>query len=135
MSSAAEGVRSHIDDTGACPVVAGTDIKVSQIASEYEHMGMTPDEIAEAHPHLGLAEVHAALAYYYDHKDLIRREWAETEALISELRGRYPGRTAGREQRASQEASTFRSAQTDQGRSGTSGQGRSVPLLGRGTRS
>jgi hypothetical protein len=29
-------------------VVSGTDIKVSQIASEYEHLGVTPDDIVEA---------------------------------------------------------------------------------------
>ena len=96
MSLAAEQVTSHIDDTGARPVIAGTDIKVSQIASEYEHMGMSPDEIVEAHPHLGLAEVHAALAYYYDHQDIIRREWAEAETLVAELRKRYPVRVPGR---------------------------------------
>jgi uncharacterized protein (DUF433 family) len=100
MSVAAEQVTSHIDDSGTHPVVAGTDIKVSQIASEYEHMGMSPDEIAEAHPHLGLAEVHAALAYYYDHQDLIRREWADTESLVVELRERYPSRVPGRKSRA-----------------------------------
>jgi uncharacterized protein (DUF433 family) len=27
-----------------------------------------------AHPHLTLADVHAALAYYYDHQDVIRAE-------------------------------------------------------------
>ena len=95
MSLAAEQVRSHIGDTGARAVIAGTDIKVSQIASEYEHMGMTPDDIAEAHPQLGLAAIHAASAYYYDHQDLIRRDWAETETLIAELRGRYPSRAVG----------------------------------------
>lgn len=77
-------------------MIAGTDIKVSQIASEYEHMGMSPDEIVEAHPHLGLAEVHAALAYYYDHQDVIRREWADAESLVAELRKRYPSRVPGR---------------------------------------
>jgi uncharacterized protein (DUF433 family) len=54
----------YVDDTGPRPVVAGTDIKVSQIASEVEHRGMTPDEVVEAHPHLSLAAIHAALAYY-----------------------------------------------------------------------
>ena len=100
MSLAAEQKASHIDDTGDRPVVAGTDIKVSQIASEYEHLGMTPDEIVEAHPHLGLGEVHAALAYYYDHQDLIRRDWAQAENLIAELRERYPSRVAERRKRA-----------------------------------
>jgi len=41
----------HIDDSGNRPVVAGTDIKVSQIASEAEHLGMTPDEIVLAACH------------------------------------------------------------------------------------
>lgn len=96
MSLAAESRSSHIDDTGARPVVSGTDIKVSQIASEYEHMGMTPDEIAEAHPHLGLAAVHAALAYYYDHQDLVRQEWVNADALIGRLRQQYPSRRGER---------------------------------------
>ena len=79
----------HIDTTGRRPVVAGTDIKVSQIASEYEHQRMTPDELIEAHPHLSLAEVHAALAYYYEHQDAIRREWEDDRALVDSLRSRY----------------------------------------------
>jgi uncharacterized protein (DUF433 family) len=99
MSLAAEQGASHIDDSGARPVVTGTDIKVSQIASEYEHLGMTPDEIAEAHPHLGLAEVHAALAYYYDHQDLIRGDWAQAEELIAKLRQQYPSRFLDRRRR------------------------------------
>ena len=96
MTAAAERIASHIDDTVSRPVVVGTDIKVSQIASEYEHLGMTPDEIAEAHPHLGLAEIHAALAYYYDHRDLIRRDWEDAEDLIGTLRDRYPSRARRR---------------------------------------
>lgn len=78
-------------------MVAGTDIKISQIASEYEHLGMTPDQIAEAHPHLGLAEIHAALAYYYDHRERIQRDWEDGEALIATLRDRYPSRAGARQ--------------------------------------
>jgi uncharacterized protein (DUF433 family) len=73
-------------------VVRGTDIKVSQIADEFEHMGMTADEIVEAHPHISLADVHAALAYFFDHQSLIRREWHESRAFIAEMRVRYPSR-------------------------------------------
>ena len=82
----------HIDDSGHRPVVRGTDIKVSQIAHEFEHLGMTADEIVEAHPHISLAEVHAALAYFYDHLALIRNEWQEGRAFIAEMRLRYPSR-------------------------------------------
>ena len=86
MQAAPDASTWHIDASGGRAVVAGTDIKVSQIASEVEHLGMTPDEVVEAHPHLTLAAVHAALAYYYDHQDLIRREWEEATALIDALR-------------------------------------------------
>ena len=34
------------------PVVAGTRIRVVDIAMEYEYMNCTPDEIINAHPHL-----------------------------------------------------------------------------------
>jgi uncharacterized protein (DUF433 family) len=80
----------HVDDQGPRPVVAGTRIKVSQIASEYDHLGMTPDQIVEAHPHLSLADIHAALAYYYDHRDQIHAEWREAQTLVDTLRGKYP---------------------------------------------
>jgi uncharacterized protein (DUF433 family) len=81
---------SHIDVSVPRPVVRGTDIKVSQIASEYEHLGMAPDDIVQAHPHLSLADVHAALAYYYDQPDAIRDEWRRGEAMIEALRREYP---------------------------------------------
>jgi uncharacterized protein (DUF433 family) len=77
MNAAVASSAWHIDPSGGRAVVAGTDIKVSQIASEVEHLGMTPDEVVEAHPHLTLAAVHAALAHYYDHQDDIRAEWDE----------------------------------------------------------
>jgi uncharacterized protein (DUF433 family) len=86
----------YIDTSKLRPVVRGTDIKVSQIASEYDHEGMNPDEIAQAHPHLGLAEIHAALTYYYSHQDEIRRDWQETNQLIAALRNQYPSRRAAK---------------------------------------
>jgi ABC-type oligopeptide transport system ATPase subunit len=42
-------------------------------------MGMTPEEIALEYPHLSLAQVHAALAYYHRVRKLsktyVRRRW------------------------------------------------------------
>ncbi len=91
MESASAAV-SRIDVSGDIPVVAGSGIKVSVIASEYEHLGMTPDELVQAHPHLSLADVHAALAYYYDQQDEIRAEWQKGQHVITTLRDRYPSR-------------------------------------------
>lgn len=90
MQAARALPQSHIDDSGPRPVVAGTDIKVAPIASEHEHLGMTPDDIVEAHGHLTLADVHAALAYYFDHLDEIRADWREDERLVAKLKKVFP---------------------------------------------
>ena len=55
------------------PVVKGARVRVVDIAIEYEYLGRTPDEIASAHPHLKLKEIHDALSYYYEN----RREFDE----------------------------------------------------------
>ena len=82
--------QSHIDISRPRPVVTGTDIKVAQIASEHEHLGMSADEIVEAHPHLTLADVHAALAYYFDHLDEIRADWREGERIVEDAKKTFP---------------------------------------------
>ncbi|MEX1018100.1 MAG: DUF433 domain-containing protein [Litorilinea sp.] len=76
------------------PVIAGTRIKVGQIALEYERLGWTPDQIIDAHPHLTLVQVHAALAYYYEHQAEIDVELANAQKLVAELRRRYPSKVA-----------------------------------------
>jgi uncharacterized protein (DUF433 family) len=79
---------SYIEQTpGTCggkPRIAGTRIKVSLIAILSERNRMTPDEIVEAYPHLTLAQVHAALAYYWQHRDQIEDEIrADDESLAA----------------------------------------------------
>jgi len=55
------------------PIVAGTRTPVRSIAGYYQ-MGMTADEILQSLPHLTLAKIHAALAYYFDHQREIDRD-------------------------------------------------------------
>lgn len=70
---------------GGEPIIAGTGIRVLDVAVRYEIMGMSPDDILVAFPHLSLSQVHDALSYYYEHKDEIDRKWKddikETEAM------------------------------------------------------
>ncbi|MGQ9629488.1 MAG: DUF433 domain-containing protein [bacterium] len=78
---------------GVCgdkPTVAGTRIKVAQIAIGYERMGWTPDEIIQAHPHLTLAQVHDALSYYYENAEEINADIRAGEQLVEEMRKQYP---------------------------------------------
>lgn len=73
---------------GGKPAIRGTRIKVSQIAIEYEQMGMTPDEIIQAYPHLTLSEVHDALSYYYENIEAINEDISKDEEYVVHLRAR-----------------------------------------------
>lgn len=54
----AEG-RAWIDDT---------NVKVIEVAMDHVAYKWSPDAIHVQHPHLSLAQIHAALAYYFDHQ-------------------------------------------------------------------
>lgn len=60
---------------GGAPVIAGTGIRVLDVAVRYEVMRMTPEEIMVALPHLTLPQIHAALSYYYAHKSEMDKAW------------------------------------------------------------
>ena len=60
-----------VHDEGA-PTIAGTGIRVVDVTTAYDSSGYDPDEITQLYPALSLADVHADLAYYYDHVDEFR---------------------------------------------------------------
>jgi uncharacterized protein (DUF433 family) len=75
---------------GGKPHILGHRIKVKHVAVWHERMGMTPAEIIENYPTITLAQVHAALAYYYDHRDEIQGEIADEERVYEELKAKQP---------------------------------------------
>jgi uncharacterized protein (DUF433 family) len=87
-------IREHIVRTpGTCwgkPRIAGTRIKVEQVVLWHERQGMSPAEIVSTWPHLTLADVHAALAYYHDHREEIEADLAEGERLFEALKAKQP---------------------------------------------
>lgn len=78
----------HIDKVAGKPACLQRlpRIRVSQIAVDYLNHGWSADEIVLHYPHLRRAEVHAALAYYFDHQTEIDREIEEEQRLIQEAR-------------------------------------------------
>jgi uncharacterized protein (DUF433 family) len=59
---------------GGKPAIAGTRIKVSQIALGYLGAGNSIAELLRRYPHLTPAQLHSALAYFYDHPEEILQE-------------------------------------------------------------
>lgn len=78
------------DVCGGKPIIQGTRIKVAQIVTEYERMGLAPDEIIQAHPHLTLPQVHDALSYYYSHLDEINADIRASERVVEAIRKQQP---------------------------------------------
>ncbi len=74
------------------PVISGTRVRVIDIAIEYARLGITPDQIIDAHPHLTLEAVHDALSYYYENQAQIDEEIKQRTEKIKELSKKYPSK-------------------------------------------
>ena len=75
---------------GGKPHILGHRIKVKHIAGWYEREGLSPSEIVRRNPTINLAQVHATLAYYYDHRAEVDEEFAEEDGLFADLRAKQP---------------------------------------------
>jgi uncharacterized protein (DUF433 family) len=69
--------------------IAGTRTRVITIGA-LAMQGMTAEQIFEDRPHLDLAQIHAALAYYYANKELVEAQLEAEEKLEEELAAKYP---------------------------------------------
>lgn len=49
--------------------IANTKIKVIEVALDKLAHGSSPEEIHFQYPHLSMAQIHAALSYYYSHRE------------------------------------------------------------------
>jgi uncharacterized protein (DUF433 family) len=105
VASSASLSREHIvrtvDTCGGKPRIAGHRIRVQDVVVWHEKMGMSAEEIVSEYPGITLADVHAALTYYYDHVEEVRGYLREEEALAADLEARLPSLsgaiTAGRD--------------------------------------
>ncbi|MBI1901692.1 MAG: DUF433 domain-containing protein [Planctomycetia bacterium] len=66
--------------------IAGTRVRVQDVYALSEIQGKTPGEIVRELPHLTLAQVHAALSYYFDHREAIVQEMREDDEFVRRFR-------------------------------------------------
>lgn len=79
------------DVVGGKPRIAGRRITVQNIVIWHEWMGLTADDIATEY-NLTLAEIYAALAYYYDNPQEIDEAIKASQAYVEEMRKQIPSR-------------------------------------------
>jgi uncharacterized protein (DUF433 family) len=86
----------HIVETpetcAGLPRIDGTRITVNLIVRQVVRARQTPEEVLIAHPHLTLAQIHAALAYYFDNRQLVDASLRNADQREAELRSRFPSR-------------------------------------------
>ena len=80
---------------GGKPRIDGHRITVQNVAVWHERLGMSVDEIAAEYD-LTPGQVHAALAYYFDHRSEIERFLAEDLEYAESLRRKTPSKVAER---------------------------------------
>ena len=76
--------------SAGAPIIRGTRTTVRAVAEYHQRLGMSADDILMALPHLRLAEVHTALAYYFDHQAEVDAQLA-AESDFELLRERSGG--------------------------------------------
>ncbi len=83
-------IASHIESRpGKCggkPCITGTRIRVWDVYVRHERLGKSADQIVADYPQITLADVHAAIAYYYDHKDEIDAQIKADQDFVQQLK-------------------------------------------------
>jgi uncharacterized protein (DUF433 family) len=82
----------HLDGKGVA-WIDDTNTKVIEVVLDKLAHEWSPEEIYFQHPHLSLAQIHAALSYYYDYQEdidaEIERRFQEVEAMAAQARAEY----------------------------------------------
>ena len=88
MATVAKTVYSHItkepEVCGGRACIDGTRIRVMDIVG-LQQQGYGPEKMLEAYPSLNLAQVHAALSYYYEHSAEIGAAFEEDRGIAAEI--------------------------------------------------
>src|SRR5438132_7362085 len=86
FSMTATDVINHIrlDEKGVA-WIDQTRVKVIEVAMDWLANRSSVEEMHLQYPHLSVAQIHAALAYYHDHKEAFDKDIAESLARTDKL--------------------------------------------------
>ncbi len=75
----------EIDEKGI-PWISGANTKVVEVVLDKLAYGWSPEEMHRQHPHLSMAQIHAALSYYYEHQNEVDADIERRDRYVEELR-------------------------------------------------
>lgn len=86
----------HIEKTpsqcGGRACIAGHRVRVQDIVVWHEKRGYSPDEIVDMFPGITLADVYAALTYYFDNRQEIEDEFSKSDERAEWLKTNIPSK-------------------------------------------
>ena len=77
-------------DEQSVPIIGGTTMKVVELIAEKLGYGWSPEELHFQHPYLSMAQIHSALAYYFDHQNELDNDVERRLAAADQMRTRWP---------------------------------------------
>lgn len=85
------------------PLIAGTTMKVRELVAERYAYGWSAEELQFQHPYLSLGQIYSALAYYFDHQDMMDADLLARAARIQDIRQGQPSSVFLQQLRAARE--------------------------------
>lgn len=79
---------SAIHGEKAC--IAGSRIRVEDVYIWHEKQGRSAQDIVKEYPQLTLADVHAAMTYYWDNEELMQQQMKLGDQIVEEIRKDNP---------------------------------------------
>lgn len=73
-------------DANGVAWITGANTKVVEVVLDKMAHDSSPEEMHKQYPHLSLAQIHAALSYYYEHQAEVDAEIERRDRYVEELR-------------------------------------------------
>lgn len=84
-------------DANGVPWITGANTKVVEVVLDKMAHNSNPEEMHEQYPHLSLAQIHAALSYYYEHQAEVDADIERRDRIVEELRAQQENPLTRRE--------------------------------------
>ena len=79
-------------DKNGVPHIKGTTTKVIEVALDLLAHGWSPEEMHYQHPYLTMGQIHAALAYYWDHEEELNADIRRREEYVEKVKKEHTSR-------------------------------------------
>jgi uncharacterized protein (DUF433 family) len=77
----------HIEfDSESVPIISGTTTKVIEVVQDHLAHHWDAEDIHRQYPYLSLAQIYAALTYYYDHEQELDQEINRRLGRVQDIR-------------------------------------------------